>query len=367
MTVNRRKFMTTATVGAAAATAVAMPAIAQSAPEIKWRLTSSFPKSLDTLYGAAEMIAKSVAEATDNKFQIQVFAAGEVVPALQAADAVTNGQVEMCHTASYYYWGKDPTFAFGTAVPFGLNQRMQNAWMYEGGGIDLMNAFYAKHKIFGLPAGNTGAQMGGWYRKEINSVDDLKGLKMRIGGFGGAILQKVGGVPQQIAGGDIYPALEKGTIDAAEWVGPYDDEKLGFFKVAKFFYYPGWWEGQAMIHAFINLDKWNALPKSYQAVLRAACHRADQHMMAKYDMGNASALKRLVGAGAVLRPFSEPILDATFKACTEVCNEMAAKNADFKTVYDAMKAVRADNYLWFQLSENTFDQYMMIQQRKKTL
>ncbi len=161
------------------------------------------------------------------------------MPGLQAADAVTNGQVEMCHTASYYYWGKDPTFAFGTAVPFGLNQRMQNAWMYEGGGIDLMNAFYAKHKIFGLPAGNTGAQMGGWYRKEINTVDDLKGLKMRIGGFGGAILQKVGGVPQQIAGGDIYPALEKGTIDAAEWVGPYDDEKLGFFKVAKFFYYPG--------------------------------------------------------------------------------------------------------------------------------
>jgi TRAP-type mannitol/chloroaromatic compound transport system substrate-binding protein len=179
MTVNRRKFLTTAAAGAAASTVVAAPAIAQSAPEIKWRLTSSFPKSLDTLYGAAEVFAKAVAEATDNKFQIQVFAAGEVVPALQAADAVTNGQVEMCHTASYYYWGKDPTFAFGTAVPFGLNQRMQNAWMYEGGGIDLMNAFYAKHKIFGLPAGNTGAQMGGWYRKEINSVEDLKGLKMR--------------------------------------------------------------------------------------------------------------------------------------------------------------------------------------------
>jgi TRAP-type mannitol/chloroaromatic compound transport system substrate-binding protein len=367
MTVNRRKFMKGATVGAAAATTVAMPAIAQSSPEVKWRLTSSFPKSLDTLYGAAEVISKAVAEATDNKFQIQPFAAGELVPGLQAADAVTNGQVEMCHTASYYYWGKDPTFAFGTAVPFGLNQRMQNAWMYEGGGIDLMNAFYAKHKIFGLPAGNTGAQMGGWYRKEINTVDDLKGLKMRIGGFGGAILQKVGGVPQQIAGGDIYPALEKGTIDAAEWVGPYDDEKLGFFKVAKFFYYPGWWEGQAMIHAFINLDKWNSLPKSYQAILRDACHRADHQMMAKYDMGNATALKRLVGAGAVLRPFSEPILDATFKACTEVCNEIAGKNEDFKKVFDAMKAVRADNYLWFQLSENTFDQYMMIQQRKKTL
>jgi TRAP-type mannitol/chloroaromatic compound transport system substrate-binding protein len=367
MTFNRRKFMKGAAIGAAASTAVAAPAIAQSAPEIKWRLTSSFPKSLDTLYGAAELFAKSVAEQTDNKFQIQVFAAGEIVPGLQAADAVTNGQVEMCHTASYYYWGKDPAFAFGTAVPFGLNQRMQNAWMYEGGGIDMLNAFYAKHKIFGLPAGNTGAQMGGWYRKEINTPDDLKGLKMRIGGFGGAILQKVGGVPQQIAGGDIYPALEKGTIDAAEWVGPYDDEKLGFFKVAKYFYYPGWWEGQAMIHNFINLDKWNSLPKSYQAIVRAASFRADAHMMAKYDMGNPSALKRLVGSGAVLRPFSEAVLDVTYKACTEVCNEIAGKNEDFKKLYDTMKTIRGDNYLWFQLSENTFDQYMMIQQRKKTL
>ncbi|MBV1694282.1 MAG: TRAP transporter substrate-binding protein [Hyphomicrobiales bacterium] len=364
---NRRKFMKAAAAGGVAATAVAAPAIAQSAPEIKWRLTSSFPKSLDTIFGAAEVLSKSVAEATDNRFQIQVFAAGEIVPGLQAADAVTNGQVEMCHTASYYYWGKDPTFAFGTAVPFGLNQRMQNAWMYEGGGIDLLNAFYAKHKIFALPAGNTGSQMGGWYRKEINTVDDLKGLKMRIGGFGGAILQRVGAVPQQIAGGDIYPALEKGTIDAAEWVGPYDDEKLGFHKVARFYYYPGWWEGQAMLHAFVNLDKWNELPKNYQAILRAACHRADQVMMAKYDSVNPTALKRLVGAGAVLRPFSEAILDATFKATTEVCTEISAKNEDFKKAYEAMKTVRGDDYLWFQLSENTYDTYMMIQQRKKTL
>ncbi len=367
MTVNRRKFMKSAAVSAAASTAVAAPAIAQSAPEIKWRLTSSFPKSLDTIYTASEIMAKAVSEATDGKFNIQVFAAGEIVPGLQAADAVTNGTVEMAHTASYYYWGKDPTFAFGTAVPFGLNTRMQNAWFYEAGGIDLMNGFYAKHKIYGLPCGNTGAQMGGWYRKEINTVDDLKGLKMRIGGFGGAILQKVGGVPQQIAGGDIYPALEKGTIDAAEWVGPYDDEKLGFYKVAKYYYYPGWWEGQAALHAFVNLDKWNSLPKSYQAILRDACHRADQTMLAKYDILNPPALKRLVGSGAILRPFSEAILDACFKATNEICNDIAGKNEDFKKHYDAMKAIRGDDYLWFQLSEFNFDQYMMIQQRKKTI
>jgi TRAP-type mannitol/chloroaromatic compound transport system substrate-binding protein len=364
---DRRMFLRTAAAGAAASSAVAAPAIAQSMPDVTWRLTSSFPKSHDTLFGASGIIQKAVAEATDNRFQIQVFAAGELVPGPQAADAVANGQAEMCHTASHDYWSKDPTFAFGTAVPFGLNMRMQNAWMYDGGGIDLLNAFYAKHQIYALPAGNTGARMGGWYRKAINTVDDLKGLKMRIGGFGGAILQRVGGLPQQIAGGDIYPALEKGSIDAEEWVGPYDDEKLGFYKVARFYYYPGRWEGQAMLHAFINLEKWHGLPKAYQAILRNACHRADQAVLAKYDMLNPAALKRVVGAGAVLRPFTEQVLDATFKAANEVCNEISEKNADFKKIYEAMKVIRGDNYLWFQLSENTYDQYMMIQQRKRTI
>src|SRR5262245_19947928 len=273
----RRDFLKVAGAGAGAA-ALAKPALAQSAPELKWRLTSSFPKSLDTLYGAAEVFAKAVAEATDNKFAIQVFAAGEIVPGLAAADAVQNGTVEMCHTASYYYFGKDPTFAFGTAVPFGLNTRMQNAWMFFGGGLDLMNDFYKKFNIFGLPAGNTGAQMGGWFRKEIKDVADLNGLKMRIGGFAGTVMQKLGAVPQQIAGGDIYPALEKGTIDAAEWVGPYDDEKLGFAKVAKYYYYPGWWEGSAMLHNFINIDKWNSLTPTYKAVVRAASAAAHTWM-----------------------------------------------------------------------------------------
>jgi TRAP-type mannitol/chloroaromatic compound transport system substrate-binding protein len=365
--VNRRKFLASAGVAGAAATAVAAPAIAQSAPEVTWRLTSSFPKSLDTIYGAAEVFSKAVAEATDNKFKIQVFAAGEIVPGLQAADAVTAGTVEACHTASYYYWGKDPAWAFGTAVPFGLNARMQNAWNYEGGAIDLLNKFYAKAKIVAFPCGNTGAQMGGWYRKEINTPDDLKGLKMRIGGFGGAVLAKVGGVPQQIAGGDIYPALEKGTIDAAEWVGPYDDEKLGFYKVAKFFYYPGWWEGGAMLHNMFNLDKWNALPKTYQGVLKTASALANHVMLAKYDALNPAALKRLVGAGTQLRPFSEAVLETCYKAANEVYAEKSAQSADFKEIFENMKAFRADQYLWSQIADNTFDTFMMIQQRKKAL
>jgi TRAP-type mannitol/chloroaromatic compound transport system substrate-binding protein len=366
--VNRRKFVKGAAMGGVAAAAtIASPAIAQTSPELKWRLASSFPKSLDTIFSAAEIFAKIVGEMTDNKFQVQVFAAGEIVPGLAVGDAVTNGTVEIGHTASYYYWGKDPTFAFGTAVPFGLNYRMQNAWMYELGGIDMLNDFYKKFNIYALPAGNTGAQMGGWFRKEINTVEDMKGLKMRIGGFGGAVISKVGSVPQQIAGGEIYAALEKGTIDATEWVGPYDDEKLGFYKVAKFYYYPGWWEGQAMLHNFINLEKWNALPKSYQAVVRAASHVADQRMMAKYDAVNPAALLKLLGVGTQLKPFSEAVLDACFKAAGDVYADITAKNADFKKVYDAMTKVRGEGYLWNQISENTFDTYMMIQKNKKTI
>ena len=364
----RRRFLKSAgTAGLVGAATVASPAIAQSMPDIKWRLTSSFPKSLDTLYGGAENMAKYVNEMTDGKFQISVFAAGEIVPGLQAMDAVSAGSVEMCHTAPYYYFGKDETWAFGSCIPFGFNARGQNSWWHEGGGEKLLNEFYAKSQIFGIPAGNTGAQMGGWFNKEIKTPADLKGVKMRIGGFAGRVMEKLGLVPQQIAGGEIYQALEKGTIDAAEWVGPYDDEKLGFQKVAKFYYYPGWWEGQAMLHNFINLEKWNSLPKTYQAIVRAASQVADQKMMAKYDAVNGAALLKLIGAGTQLKPFSETVLDACFVAANQTFDEMSVKSADFKKVYEAMKAVRSDGYLWNQISENTFDTYMMIQKNKKNI
>jgi TRAP-type mannitol/chloroaromatic compound transport system substrate-binding protein len=354
----RRQFLGAAGAGLAAS-ALAAPAIAQSSPEVKWRLTSSFPKSLDTIYGACEVFAKVVAEATDNKFQIQTFAAGEIIPGLQAADAVGNGTVEMCHTASYYYVGKDPTFALFTAQPFGLNARMQTAWMNFGGALDLANEFYKKYGYMAFPAGNTGTQMGGWFRKEIKSVDDIKGLKFRTAGFNGQIFSKMGAVPQQIAGGDIYPALEKGTIDAVEWVGPYDDEKLGFYKVAKYYYYPGWWEGGAMLHNFINLEKWNALPKSYQAIVKAASETAHNWMTAKYDAGNPGALKRLVANGAQLRPFPQPVMEASYKAALDTYNEVSAKNADFKKVYESMVAFRNDEYLWWQVAELGFDAFMV--------
>jgi TRAP-type mannitol/chloroaromatic compound transport system substrate-binding protein len=354
----RRQFLQSAGVGLAA-TAIAKPAIAQSMPEVKWRLTMSWPKALDILYGTNETLAKYVAEATDNKFQIQVFAGGEIVPALQALDAASNGTVEMGHTAVYYYIGKDPTWALFCAIPFGLNSRQQNAWFYDGDGLKLMNEFTKKFNVHALVGGNTGAQMGGWLRKEIKEPDDLKGLKYRIGGWAGKTLQKLGVVPQQIAGGDIYPALEKGTIDGAEWVGPYDDEKLGFYKVAKYYYYPGWWEGGTAEHFLINLNKWNELPKNYQAILTAAAGYASVEQQARYDARNPAALKRLVAGGAQLRPFSQSIMEACLKASNEVNAETSATNADYKKVLDSIIAFRNDEYLWWQVADYTYDSFMI--------
>jgi TRAP-type mannitol/chloroaromatic compound transport system substrate-binding protein len=354
----RRQFLQAAGVGLAA-TAVAKPAIAQSMPEIKWRLSSGFPKSLDTIYGGAEVIAKYVSEASDNRFQIQPFAAGEIVGTFQLADAVSNGTVEMGQTASYYYVGKDPTFAFPTAIPWGLNPRQENAWMYHGGGIDLMNEFFAKHNLYGMPAGNTGTQMGGWFRKEIKGVQDLQGLKMRIGGLAGQVMQKLGLVPQQIPGGDIYPALERGTVDAAEWVGPYDDEKLGFNKVAPYYYYPGFWEGGAQITAFVNLAKWNELPKAYKSLLTAACGYANVDMQAKYDARNPAALRRLVTGGAQLRPFPQELLEASYKAANELYDELSQKNPEWKKVYEPYRTFRNEEYIWFQVAEYTYDNFMI--------
>ncbi len=358
MTVERRKFLKGAAL-AGAGVGIASPAIAQSAPEVKWRLTSSFPKSLDTLFGGAELFARAVSEMTDGKFQIQCFSAGEIVPGPGALDAATNGTVEIGHTALYYFWGKDPTFAFGSAVPFGLNARQQAAWFYEGDGTKLFDEFLKPYNVSTLPAGNTGCQMGGWFRKEIKTVDDLKGLKFRIAGIAGAVMQRLGAVPQQIPGGDIYPALEKGTIDAAEWVGPYDDEKLGFNKVAPYYYYPGFWEGGTVLNYVFNLAKLNELPKSYQAVLKTAAAMSYSMVQAKYDAQNPAAIKRLIKAGTKPSLYSNEIMDAAYKASTELYAELSAKNANFKKVHDSHMAFRNEAYDWWQIAEFSFDNFMV--------
>lgn len=356
----RRKFLRNAGAGLAVG-GLAAPAIVRAqSPQIKWRLASSFPKSLDTIYATAENIAKRVSAGTGGRFQIQVFGPGELVPAFQVLDAVKDGTVEIGHSASYYYVGKDPTFAIDTTIPFGMNSRQQAAWMYHGGGLELMREFFREYNIIQFPAGNTGAQMGGWYRKEIKTVKDLKGLKIRIAGMAGQVLAKLGAVPQQLPGGEIYPALEKGTIDAAEWVGPYDDEKLGFQKVAKYYYYPAWWEGGPQLSIYVNIKQWEALPKEFQSVLETACAEANIDMQARYDAKNPAALKRLVAGGAQLRPYPRAVMEACRAATEELYAEISAKNAKFKKVFDSWSKFRDDQRLWFRVAEKGFDDFAAL-------
>lgn len=340
----------------------AAPAVHAQAT-IRWRLASSFPKSLDTIFGTAEVFAKQVSDMTGGKFQISVHAGGELMPAFGVLDGVQGGSVEMAHTAPYYFYGKDPTFCLGCTVPFGMNARQMDAWTNEGNGFKLLREFYAKYNLVHFAGGNTGAQMGGWFRKEIKTVADLKGLKFRTNPFAGRVLEPFGVVPQSIPGADLYPALEKGTIDALEWVGPYDDQKLGFNKVAPFYYYPGWWEGGPMLHAMVNIEKWNALPKSYRTILESAAQTANTWMMAKYDAGNPAALRRLIGGGAKLQPFSSQIMEACYKAANEVYAETSAKNADFKKIHDSYMSFRNDQYLWWQVAEYTFDGFQIRARR----
>ena len=354
----RRKFLQNAGIAGILAAGAAPAVHAQSAPTIRWRLASSFPKALDTIYGAAETFSKAVSEATGGKFTISVHAGGELMPAFGVVDGVQQGTVECAHTAPYYFFGKDDTFAIDCAIPFGLNSRQMTAWMYEGNGMKLLREFYAGYNIVNFPMGNTGAQKGGWYRKEIKSLADIKGLKMRIGGFGGKVLSAIGGVPQNIPGGEIYQALEKGTIDATEWVGPYDDEKLGFVKVAKHYYYPGWWEGGPQLSLYVNQKAYDALPADYKAILASAASHAHIVMQAKYDAKNPAALKRLVSAGAKLHQFDKSIMMAAYQAAMALYDDLSTKNPAWKKVYTDYAAFRDEQHLWFRFTEAGFDNFM---------
>jgi len=354
----RRSFLAQ---GAAAGAAIlSTPAIAAT-PSVRWRLASSFPRNLDTIFGATELIARQVAAMSDGRFEISVHAAGEITPPFGVVDAVQQGAVECVHTAPYYFFGKDETFALGCAIPFGLNSRQGTAWMYHGNGLSLMREFYRNYNIYSFPAGNTGAQMGGWFRKEIHGVADFKGLKFRIGGFGGRIIERLGGVPQNIAGGDIYAALEKGTIDAAEWVGPYDDLKLGFYKIAPHYYYPAFWEGGAQLDLFVNIKAWEALPRDFQAMLETACAHAHVDMQAKYDAKNPAALKELYAAGTKLHPFPRDFMNAAFATSMQYYEELSAKNPAWRKVYADYNVFRRDQNLWFRFADAGFDEFMQAQ------
>ncbi len=353
----RRSFVRGAGIAGVLAAGTA-PALVHAQASLRWRLTSSFPKSLDTLFGVTDVFAKKVSDMTGGKFQISTHAAGEIVPAFGTVDAIQQGTVEMANTAPYYYFGKDPTFALGCAIPFGLNSRQMTAWQYEGNGLKLMREFYRQYNIMSFPMGNTGAQMGGWWRKEVKSLADVKGVKFRTGGFSGKVFERIGGVAANIPGGEIYAALEKGTIDAAEWVGPYDDQKLGFNKVANFYAYPGFWEGGPQLDLHVNTKAYDGLSAEYKAIIESAAAFAHTDMQAKYDGRNAAALKQLVAGGTKLFRFPKDLMDAAFKESMALYSELSATNPAWKKVYDDYAAFRRDANLWFRFTEAAFDDYM---------
>jgi TRAP-type mannitol/chloroaromatic compound transport system substrate-binding protein len=333
------------------------PAV-QAQQVLRFRLASSFPKSLDTLFGGSETFAAKVKELSGGKIEISTHAAGEIVPAFGVVDAVKDGAVDMIHTAAYYFFGKDDTFALSCAIPFGLNTRQMNAWMFEGNGLKLTREFYRNHNMVNFPLGNTGAQMGGWFRKPFKSLAEFKGTKFRVGGFGGRIIERLGGIPQNLPAGEIYQALEKGTVDAAEWIGPYDDLKLGLYKVAKNYAYPAWWEGGPQLELFINSKVWDGLSNEQRAIIDAAAVYAHLDIGAKYDYRNAGALKQLVAGGAQLFPLPRDMTEAAFKASEEVYADLSAKNPNWKKVYTDYANWRREANIWFKVTEAGFDRFM---------
>lgn len=349
---SRRDFVLKSAV--AAPLAFPMIARARSEQKIRWRMASSYPKGLDTIYGIAEHVSRRLAAMTEGQFEISVHAANELVPALGVMDAVQGGSVEVGHTASVYYTGKEKALAFDTGVPYGMTPLQHLGWQYRGGGLELFRPLFRKYNIVNFPAGSTGVQMGGWFRKEIKSVADLKGIKMCIPGLSGDVAARMGIVPQNIPGGETYGALEKGTIDAVKWVGPYDDEKLGFNKVAKYYYLPGWWDCTGQLAFYVNLQAWEKLPKDFQTMFEVAAAEGTMDMLAAYDSKNTAALKRLVGAGTQLRAFPKDVLQAGYKAAFDLYAEEAARNPEFARVFGEWKKYREQILLWHGLNEHAF-------------
>ena len=347
---------------AAALAAGAAPAVHAQAT-VRWRLAHSFPNSLDTIYGGAETFARLVAEMSGGKFTVSVHPAGALLPAFGVMEGVQQGSVECAHTASNFFAGVDPTFAFN-GIPFSLNSRQMTAWMYEGNGLKLMRDFYRQYNIVSFPMGNTGAQMGGWYRKEIKSLADMKGLKLRVSGLlAGKVYEKLGVVPQSVPAGDIYPALEKGTLDAVELSGPADDQKLGFYKVAPHYYYPGWHDGSPQLDLFVNTAAYEALSKEYRTMVETAATYAHVQMQARYDARNPVALRQLVGSGTKLHRFPKEVIAAGYKEANALFADLSSKNANFRKVYDDYSKFQADQNMWFSFAEATMDEFTQTQKR----
>lgn len=352
----RRGFLSKAAAASAGAAAVLAPSVHAQA-NVRWRMSTAWPKSLDNMFGSAEQLCKRVGELSSGRFEIRAFPGGEIVPPPQNMDAVSNGTVECNHTLATFHFGKNSAVAFDTGLSFGLNARQHNAWVMHGGGMERLRKLYKQYGIVNFVSGNVGTQMGGWFRKEIKSVADLQGLKMRIGGIGGMVMSRLGALPQQIPPGDIYPSLEKGAIDAAEFIGPHDDLKLGLNKVAPFYYAPGWFEGSASMTTMVNEKAWNALTPEFKAIFEVACNEQTLSMLARYDATNPAALKQLIAGGAKLAYFPRDVMDAAYKASQDIWKELTAKNPDFAEIFPHWQSFQRDQVEWFRVAEAALDGY----------
>ncbi len=328
---------------------------AAPAKTYNWKMVTTWPPNFPIFQEGVQRFADDVKTLSNGRLKIKVYAGGELVPALQVFDAVSQGTVEMGHGAGYYWAGKMPAAQFFTAVPFGMNAQGMNAWLSAGGGLALWRELYKPHNLVPFPMGNTGVQMGGWFNKKIDSVADLKGLKMRIPGLGGKVFAKAGGTPVLMAGGEIYTALDRGTLDATEWVGPFHDERLGLYRAAKYYYYPGWHEPGPVLELTVNAQAYAGLPADLQKAIEVAASDANQWMLNQFEAKNMQALRRLKEEHHVqVLPFPDDVLAELHRLTGDVMNEEAAKDADFKKVYAAYSAFMADHDEWSQLSEAAY-------------
>lgn len=350
----RRQFLQGAGAATIAAGALAS-GTAQAAPEFKWKMVTTWPKNFPGLGTGANYLAKLIGEMTGGRVQVKVYGAKELVGALEIFDAVSRGTAEMGHGAAYYWKGKSVAAQFFAAVPFGLTAQEMNSWLYHGGGMELWEELYAKFGLVPGAAGSTGVQMGGWFNKEINSLSDLEGLKMRMPGLGGEVLKRAGGTPVLLPGGEIFPALQSGAIDATEWVGPYNDLAFGLYKAAKFYYYPGWHEPGTTLESFINKEAFEALPKDLQVAVRNAIRVANQDMLADFTAKNNRALDQLVTQhGVELRKFPDEVLTKLKALSDEVVKEEAAKDPMAQKVYDSFIKFREQATAWHAVSEQAY-------------
>ncbi len=352
----RREFLTKAGAsGLLASGALGVSSTASAKTKYKWKMVTTWPKNFPGLGTGANTVARLITEMSGGRIEVKVYGAKQLVGPFEVFNAVSSGDVEMGHGAAYYWKNKSEAAQFFSAVPFGLNAQEMNGWLYYGGGLDLWKQIYADFNLVPAAAGNTGVQMGGWFNKEIKSIKDLKGLKMRIPGLGGEVLKRAGGTPVSLPGGEIYTALQSNAIDATEWVGPYNDLAFGFYKVAKYYYYPGWHEPGTTLEAIVNKKVFDGLPKDLQRIVESACAVANQDMLAEYTAKNNAALHKLVNVHNVnLKQFPDDVLKKIKSLSDDVVAEIAAKDKMGKKVYESFKKFRDQARAWHDVSEHAY-------------